>query len=49
VHFVPVRTAANQAKLMLHGARELLIKRGTMLVNSIRGQAASPPPSRRKE
>jgi len=40
MRFVPVRTAANQAELMLHGARALLIKQRTMLVNAIRGHAA---------
>ena len=37
---VPVRTAENQAELMLHGARDLLVKQRTMLVNAIRGHAA---------
>jgi len=40
MRFVPVRTAENQAELMLHGARDLLIKQRTMLVNAIRGHAA---------
>jgi transposase len=40
MRFVPVRTAANQAELMLHAARELLLKQRTMLVNAIRGHAA---------
>jgi len=40
MRFVPVRTAANQAELMLHGARDLLIKQRTMLVNAVRGHAA---------
>jgi transposase len=40
MRFVPVKTAENQAALMLHGARELLIKQRTMLVNAIRGYAA---------
>lgn len=40
MRFVPVRTAVNQAELMLHGARDLLIKQRTMLVNAIRGHAA---------
>jgi transposase len=40
MRFVPVRTAENQGELMLHGARELLIKQRTMLVNAIRGHAA---------
>ena len=40
MRFVPVKTAQNQAALMLHGARELLIKQRTMLINAIRGYAA---------
>ena len=40
MRFVSVRTAENQGELMLHGARELLIKQRTMLVNAIRGHAA---------
>src|SRR5581483_2354691 len=40
MRYVPVRTAENQAELMLHGARDLLIKQRTMLVNAIRGHAA---------
>ncbi len=40
MRFVPVKTAQNQAELMLHGARDLLIKQRTMLVNAIRGHAA---------
>jgi transposase len=40
MRFVPVRTAENQAALMLHKARDLLIKQRTMLVNAIRGHAA---------
>jgi transposase len=40
MRFVPVRTAENQAELMLHGARDLLMKQRTMLANAIRGHAA---------
>jgi len=40
MRFVPVRTAANQADLMLHGARDLLIKQRTMLLNAVRAHAA---------
>jgi transposase len=40
MRFVAVRTAENQAALMLHGARDLLIKQRTTLVNAIRGRAA---------
>jgi transposase len=39
MRFVPVKSAENQAALMLHGARDLLIKQRTMLVNAIRGHA----------
>jgi transposase len=40
MRFVAVRTAENQSGLMLHGARDLLIKQRTMLANAIRGHAA---------
>lgn len=40
MRFVPVKTAANQAALMLHGTRDLLLKQRTMLVNAVRGHAA---------
>jgi transposase len=40
MRFVAVRTAQNQAALMLHKARDLLIKQRTMLVNAVRGHAA---------
>lgn len=40
IRFVPVKTAENQAALMLHGARDLLLKQRTMLANAIRGHAA---------
>ncbi|MGE5203346.1 MAG: IS110 family transposase [Acidobacteriota bacterium] len=40
MRFVPVKTAANQAELMLHGARDLLTKQRTMLLNAVRGHAA---------
>lgn len=40
MRFVPIKTEAQQAALMLHSARELLIKQRTMLVNAIRGHAA---------
>ena len=40
MRFVAVRTAQNQAELMLHGARDLLVKQRTMLANAIRGHAA---------
>jgi transposase len=40
MRFVPVKSEAQQAALMLHGARDLLVKQRTMLVNAIRGHAA---------
>ncbi len=40
MRFVPVKTAENQAALMLHGSRELLVKQRTMLLNAVRGHAA---------
>lgn len=40
MRFVPVKTAENQAELMLHGVRDLLMKQQTMLLNTIRGHAA---------
>ena len=40
MRFVAVKTADNQAALMLHGIRALLIKQRTMLLNAIRGHAA---------
>ena len=35
--FVPVKSEENQATLMLHRARQLLIKQQTMSVNALRG------------
>lgn len=40
MRFVPVKTTENQAALMLHGSRELLVKQRTMLLNAVRGHAA---------
>jgi len=40
MRFVPVKTAEQQAALMLVGTRETLIRRRTQLTNSIRGYAA---------
>lgn len=40
MRFVPVKTAENQAELMLHGTRDLLLKQRTMLFNAVRGHAA---------
>ena len=40
MRFVPVKTAEQQAALMLVGLRERLIRNRTQLANSIRGYAA---------
>jgi transposase len=40
MRFVAVKTAENQAELMLHGTRDLLLKQRTMLCNAVRGHAA---------
>src|SRR6202790_62751 len=40
MRFVPVKTAEDQAALVLLGTRELLNKQRTMLINSLRGHAA---------
>ena len=37
MHFAPVKSAEQQSVLMLHRARELLIRQRTMLVNAVRG------------
>src|SRR6202451_4189759 len=37
MRFVPVRSRDNQAELMLHTTRDLLLKQKTMLINAIRG------------
>jgi transposase len=37
MRFVPIKSAGNQAALMLHKTRELLIKQRTMSVNALRG------------
>ena len=37
MRFVPVKSAEQQAVLMLHKRRELLIKQRTMSVNALRG------------
>ncbi len=36
MRFVPVKSAAQQATLMLHSTRELLVKQRTMVVNALR-------------
>src|SRR5260370_28165002 len=40
IRFVPVKSAEQQAGLMLLRTRDLLIKQRTMLINAIRGHAA---------
>lgn len=40
MRFVAVRTAENQAVLLQHRSRELLVKQRTMLVNAVRGHMA---------
>ena len=40
VRFVPIKTEDQQAALMLHKARELLVRQQTMLINAIRGHMA---------
>ena len=40
MRFVPVKTAGQQAALTMLGARDLLVKQRTMLINAMRGHAA---------
>ena len=40
MRFVPVKTAEQQAALMLHRTRDLLIRQQTALINSIRAHLA---------
>ena len=40
MRFVPIKTAEQQAVLMLHRTRDLLVRQRTMLVNSLRGHMA---------
>jgi transposase len=40
MQFVPVKTEASQAVLMLHRARDLLVRQRTMLINALRGHLA---------
>ena len=40
MRFVPVKSAEDQAALMLLRVRDLLVKQRTMLINAIRGHAA---------
>lgn len=40
MRFMPIKTAEQQAVLMLHRTRELLVRQRTMLVNALRGHMA---------
>jgi|GEM_PF-1357481 len=40
MRFVPVKSKEQQATLMLHGARELLVSQRTALINALRGHFA---------
>src|SRR6201987_5238299 len=40
MRFVPIKTAEQQSALMIHRARDLLIRQRTMLVNALRGHLA---------
>src|SRR6266849_2123341 len=40
MRFVPIKSAEQQAALMMLRARELLVKQLTMLINAMRGHAA---------
>jgi transposase len=40
MRFVPIKSEGQQAALMLHKARELLVRQQTMLVNALRGHMA---------
>ena len=40
MEFVPVKTEASQAVLMLHRTRDLLVRQRTMLINALRGHLA---------
>jgi transposase len=40
MHFVPIKTPEQQAALMMHRSRELLVGQRTALVNSLRGHLA---------
>src|SRR4051794_39125810 len=40
MRFVPVKTLEQQSALMMHRARDLLIRQRTMLVNALRGHLA---------
>jgi transposase len=40
MRFVPLKTVEQQSALMMHRARDLLIRQRTMLVNALRGHLA---------
>jgi transposase len=40
MRFVPIKTAEQQAVLMLHRTRDLMVRQRTMLVNALRGHMA---------
>jgi transposase len=40
MRFVPIKTVEQQSALMMHRARDLLIRQRTMLVNALRGHLA---------
>ena len=40
MHFVPIKTPEQQAALMVHRSRELLVRQRTALVNALRGHLA---------
>jgi transposase len=40
MRFVPLKTAEQQSALMMHRARDLLVRQRTMLVNALRGHLA---------
>jgi transposase len=40
MRFVPIKTAEQQSALMMHRARDLLVRQRTMLVNALRGHLA---------
>ncbi len=41
MRFAPIKSAEQQSILMLHRARELLVRQRTMLINALRGIATS--------
>ena len=47
MRFTGVRTLENQAALMHHKAREMLVTQRTQLINALRGDAGHPPPPAR--